>query len=267
MSVASDTITGMALIDERHIGELAVEHGVPEAVADEMTGQLRPCVYLVQHEDLSRKEDARPAARTGGLPELPTGVDWPSGREPLVLTIDCAELPRDVLDFPLPADGQLLIFTDMSYPPDSSAVLHVPTGVPTTEHSATYTVDGQAWETTVHEPRRLYPVTGLTIGPDWSDLPETEKFLDGDPDNEELLDRFEDAVVHGVHGEPRSDWIQLGGYSRPWQMPPDADGLILLAQIQGDAVKYGIYTLNLVVGTREDIAAGRFENLEYEQQY
>ncbi|MFJ6086936.1 DUF1963 domain-containing protein [Streptomyces sp. NPDC092369] len=259
----------MASIDERHIRELAAEHGVPEAVADEMTGQLRPCVYLVRQEDLPAQEaGARPAARTGGLPALPAGVDRPGGGEPLVLTIDCAALPRDVLDFPLPPDGQLLFFTDLSYPPDSSAVLHVPAGVPTTEHPATYTVDGEAGEIReVYEPRTLYPVSGLTLGPDRADLPETQKFLEGDPDNEEILDRFEAAILHGTHGDPRSDWIQLGGYSRPWQMPPDADGRILLAQIQGDAVKYGIYTLNLIAGTREDIAAGRFENLYYDQQY
>ncbi|MEV0909793.1 hypothetical protein [Streptomyces hokutonensis] len=25
-----------------------------------------------------------------------TGLDWPEGREPLVLSVDCAALPRDV---------------------------------------------------------------------------------------------------------------------------------------------------------------------------
>lgn len=42
-----------------------------------------------------------------------------------MLSVDCAALPRDVRDIELPADGHLLFFSDIEYPPDSSAVLHL----------------------------------------------------------------------------------------------------------------------------------------------
>ena len=44
------------------------------------------------------------------------------------------------------------------------------------------------------------------------------------------------------------------------------DGLVLFAQIQGDAIDYGNPFLNLIVGTRADIAAGRYDLLTYDQQ-
>ncbi|WP_328508606.1 hypothetical protein OG981_03455 [Streptomyces mirabilis] len=113
MSVAHDTAAGMTSINERLVHETTAEYGVPEPVAQEFMARLRPCLYLVPHNEgpPSRREDVRSAARTGGLPALPDGVDSPDGRAPLVLSVDCAALPRDVLDIELPADGHLLIFT------------------------------------------------------------------------------------------------------------------------------------------------------------
>lgn len=258
----------MALIDEDHIRELADEHGVPRTVAEEITGRMRPCVHLVPYEELSQKENARPAARTGGLPALPAGVEWPDGGEPLVLTVDCAALPRDVLDFELPPEGHLLLFTHLKYEPESSAVLHVPAGIPTTQRPATHVMGGEACAIEVYEPCTLYPVAGLTFDEDWLIAPETRKFLDDGTGNQERIDHFKDAILDSVADETERDsFIRLGGYSDPWQVPPDGDGLILLARIQGQGVDNSIYPLNLIVGTREDIAARRFENLQYEQQY
>ncbi|MDV9173121.1 hypothetical protein R6V09_23765 [Streptomyces sp. W16] len=51
----------------------------------------------------SQRETARSAARADGLPALPDGVDWPDGSEPLVLSVDRAAPPHDVLDIELPA--------------------------------------------------------------------------------------------------------------------------------------------------------------------
>lgn len=121
MSVAHGTIARMTSIDERLVHETAAECGVPGPVAQEFMARFRPCLYLVPHKEVppSRREDVRSAARTGGLPALPDGVDWPEGRAPLVLSVDCAALPHDVLDIELPADGHLLFFTEIEYPPES----------------------------------------------------------------------------------------------------------------------------------------------------
>ncbi|MFJ3137964.1 hypothetical protein ACIPK5_18940 [Streptomyces sp. NPDC086843] len=60
--------------------------------------------------------------------------------------------------------------------------------------------------------------------------------------------------------------VQLGGGSSPWQSPPDEGDLVLLAQIHGQSIDLNVYTQTLIVGTREDIAARRYEALEFEQQ-
>ncbi|WP_280885946.1 DUF1963 domain-containing protein [Streptomyces sp. LBL] len=258
----------MALIDERLVHEEADEHGVPRAVVQEMMARSRPCLYLVGFENLppDRRESARPAARTGGLPALPDGVDWPEGREPLVLTVDCAALPHHVLDIELPADGHLLFFTDIEYPPESSVVLHVPAGAPATEHSGTYALDGEAMQVRVYEPHTLYPVAGLTLDNDWRRAPQTRAFLAGDGDDD-VLDRFEEAVLETASGGIGSGvCVQIGGFSDPWDMPPDEGDLVLLAQMPGQAIDYNVYTLNLIVGAPEDIAARRYTDLQYDQQ-
>ncbi|SME89469.1 DUF1963 domain-containing protein [Streptomyces sp. Amel2xC10] len=260
----------MTATDERFVHDIADACGVPGGVARELIARSRPCLYLVPYEELppDRRENARPAGRTGGLPALPDGVGWPDGREPLVLTVDCAALPRDVLDIELPADGHLLFFTDIEYPPESSMVLHVPAGAPTTERAPTYTYDGEDMRIRVYEPRTLYALPGLTLDSEsnWTTGPETRAFLEGDG-GEEALDRFEEAVLAAaVGGERPGVGVQLGGFSDPWDMAPDDGDDVLLAQMAGQAVDHGVFTMNLIVGTREDIAAGRYADLRYEQQ-
>ncbi|MFJ4834433.1 DUF1963 domain-containing protein [Streptomyces sp. NPDC088747] len=258
----------MTSIDERLVAETAAEYGVPVPVAQELMAQSRPCLYLVPHNEvpLSRRDVARPAARTGGLPALPDGVEWPEGREPLVLSVDCAALPREFLDIELPVDGHLLFFTDIEYPPDSSAVLHVPAGAHTTERAATYELGGEAVETRVYEPRTLYPLPGLTFDSEWDGGPETRAFLD-DGGDEDALEGFEEAILDkAAGGQHPGVCVQIGGFSDPWDMAPDEGDLVLLAQIAGQAIDYNVFTMNLIVGTREDIAARKFAALQYEQQ-
>ncbi|WP_458248486.1 DUF1963 domain-containing protein [Streptomyces sp. MAI_2237] len=254
---------------EQLVLRTAEAHGLPGPVAQELLAGSRPCLHLVPFGNLTpaQQEGARPAARTGGLPSLPDGVDWPEGREPLLLTVDCAALPHDVLDIELPPDGELLFFVEIEYEPESSAVLHVPAGMPTTERSASYELDGEPEQVTVYQPNVLYPVPGLTTGPDWHDAPAASAFLEGRADQYDILDKFEDAVrdvtaggaSHGVS-------VQLGGFSSPWQSAPDEGDLVLLAQIHGQSIDYNVYTQTLIVGTREDIAERRYEGLEFEQQ-
>ncbi|MEU9780904.1 DUF1963 domain-containing protein [Streptomyces phaeochromogenes] len=273
----------MTSIDETLVLETAAKYGVPGPVAQELMARTRPCLYLVPYEQVpaSRQENVRPAARTGGLPALPDGVDWPEPRNPLVLSVDCAALPHDVLDIKLPADGHLLLFTEIEYPPESSVVLHVPAGAATTECSATYESNesnGEAGEVRVYEPRTLYPVPGLTLDSDGEVGPRTRAFLDdegaddGAEDGandgaEDALDSFEEAVLDMAFGGPRPGvCVQLGGFSDSWDMAPDVGELVLFAQLAGQAIDYNVFTMNLIVGTREDIAARRFAGLEYDQQ-
>ncbi|MFJ2393780.1 DUF1963 domain-containing protein [Streptomyces sp. NPDC087843] len=257
----------MAFINEHILTELAAEHGVPATVARELAGLLRPCVLLVKYEDLPEhgRADLRPAGRTGGLPSLPEGVEWPDGAGPFVLSVDCAALPRDCLDIELPADGALLFFTTFKYEPDDSAVLHVPAGVPTAERPLPEGLDDH--EAAAYEPRPLYALPGLTIDHDWYGSPAAEAFEDGREEDDEVLDCFVEAVVNSVHGGSAPHAVaQIGGFSDQWQEAPDQDGLVLLAQISGNGVDYNLFTLNLLVATREDIAAGRWENLQCVQQ-
>lgn len=256
-------------IVEQLVQRTAEKHGVPGPVAQELFADSRPCLHLVPFESLTpaQQEEARPAARTGGLPSLPDGVDWPEGRDPLLLTVDCATLPHGVLDIELPPDGQLLFFVEIEYEPESSVVLHVPADVPTTQRPASYELDGEPEHVTVYQPNVLYPVPGLTPGPDWRDGPATSAFLEGGADRDDILDRFEDAVRDAAAGgASHGVSIQLGGFSSPWQGAPDEGDLVLLAQIHGQSIDYNVYTQTLIVGTREDIAERRYEALEYEQQ-
>ncbi|WP_234444301.1 DUF1963 domain-containing protein [Streptomyces sp. NRRL F-525] len=262
----------MTAIDEQLLLETAAKHGVPAPVVRELMAHARPCLYLVPYEQVpeSRRETARPAARTGGLPALPDGVNWPDGNEPLALSVDCAALPRDVLDIELPADGHLLLFTEIEYPPESSTVLHIPAGVRTSERPATYQLDGEDVRSRVYEPRTLYPVAGLTFDGEWQGGPQIGAFLDGDGNGDggqDALHSFEEAVLDLAYGGHRPGVrVQIGGFSDPWDMAPDTGELVLFAQLAGQAIDYNVFTMNLIVGTREDIAARRYTGLQYEQQ-
>ncbi|MFE4995575.1 hypothetical protein ACFRH4_30315 [Streptomyces mirabilis] len=49
-------------------------------------------------------------------------------------------------------------------------------------------------------------------------------------------------------------------------MAPDRGDLVLFAQMAGQAIDYNVFTMNLIAGTREDIAAAKYVDLRYEQQ-
>jgi hypothetical protein len=256
-------------IVEELVLRTAEKHGVPVPVAQELLAGSRPCLHLVPFDSLTpaQQHEARPAARTGGLPCLPAGVDWPDGRNPLVLTVDCAALPRTALDIELPSDGSLLFFTEIEYEPESSVVLHIPAGVRTTPRSAAYELNGEPEQVRVYQPGDLYPLPGRSVSPDWRDAPATSAFLDSGADRDDILDDFEAAVRRAATGGASyAVAVQLGGYSTPWQSPPDADGLVLLAQIHGQSIDLDVYTQTLVVGTRQDLAMRRYEALTFEQQ-
>ncbi|MFF3737752.1 DUF1963 domain-containing protein [Streptomyces sp. NPDC002566] len=259
----------MTAIDERLVHDTAQRHGVPNTVAAELLAHSRPCVYLLPLGDLSpaQQKTARPAARTGGLPSLPDDADRHQGMEPLILTVDCAALPHGALDIELPTDGHLLFFSKIEYEPENSSVLHVPAGARTTERPVTYDVDGETAQPTVYEPRTLYPVVGLTLHSDWQDAPACRAFLNAADGNEGVLDMFEETVRElAAGGAQFGVCAQLGGFSAPYDMAPDEGDLVLFAQVAGQVVDPDAYTLNLITGTRQDIAARRYTALTYTQQ-
>ncbi|MEU0675539.1 DUF1963 domain-containing protein [Streptomyces sp. NPDC006172] len=249
----------MTAIHEQLVHDTARQLGVPEGVAAELLAHSRPCVYLLPLEDLSpaQQETARPAARTGGLPSLPDDADWNDGMEPLVLTVDCAALPHDALDIELPTDGHLLVFSKIEYEPENSAVLHVRAGARTTERPAPK----------VYEPQTLYPVVGLTLHDDWQYAPARRAFLNDGDGNEETLEEFEETVLELAAGGAKFGvCAQIGGFSAPYDMAPDEGDLILFAQVAGQAIDPDVFTLNLITGTRHDIAERRYTALTYTQQ-
>lgn len=179
--------------------------------------------------------------------------------------MDCAALPGGWLDIDLPSDGNLLFFTSFRYEPECAAVLHVPAGVPTAERTPPADMDDHE---VPYEPHALCALAGLTIDHDWDCASLTRAFGDSAPHHDGVLEDFVKAVVDSVHNGPAPHAVaQLGGFSDQWQVPPDQDGLVLLAQIAANGVDHSLFTLNLAVGTREDIAARRWEELVWEQQY
>ncbi|MEU3277956.1 hypothetical protein [Streptomyces antibioticus] len=116
-------------------------------------------------------------------------------------------------------------------------------------------------------PAGLAPAAGgRRLENDWRTGPETSAFQHGDG-SEEVLDRFEEAVLTAASGGRRPGvCVRLGGFSDPWDTAPDEGDDMLLAQMAGQAVDHGVFTVNLIVGTREDIVAGRYTYLRYAQR-
>jgi hypothetical protein len=80
----------------------ALERNIPAADVERWMGLVRPCALL------TKDGDGPVVGRFGGPVILPADAEDP--RFPLLATIDCAALPADVTDLPLPSDGHLLLF-------------------------------------------------------------------------------------------------------------------------------------------------------------
>src|SRR3954447_23922051 len=80
----------------------ALARDIPEADVERWMGLVRPCALLTTDGD-------GPVVGTFGGPiMLPADAEKPWF--PLVATIDCAALPPEATDLPLPPDGKLLFF-------------------------------------------------------------------------------------------------------------------------------------------------------------
>ena len=105
----------------------ALERDIPAADVARWLELARPCARL------TGDGDGPVVGRFGGPVLLPADVADP--RFPLYATIDCAALPTDVTDLPLPSDGQLLLFGFPESDDNESSmgdVVYVPVGAAVT---------------------------------------------------------------------------------------------------------------------------------------
>ncbi|AGZ44147.1 DUF1963 domain-containing protein [Actinoplanes friuliensis] len=103
---------------------LEISEPITEAVID----LIRPHIELFRHEGGT-------AGQFGGNPALPDDVPWPVDGEfpgspeepvPFAASINCSQLPLDILDIDLPRDGQLLFFSTLDFDDQLGSIVHVP---------------------------------------------------------------------------------------------------------------------------------------------
>ncbi|GAA3366500.1 DUF1963 domain-containing protein [Streptomyces antimycoticus] len=260
---------------------------LPADLAARWTGLLRPAAHL------------RPAGaadpvvgRLGGLPRLPEGTDWPvwEGHGPLgfVADLDCAALPGEELDIPLPADGRLAFF----YYGDEDDDALVDTADPDTWAGARVLHLPPA---SADAPVRPAP-PGLTPYPE---LPLTVHMAPSAPDfdlpaltaacgEDAFPDAFERAIwdhqsgaAHqiGGHAQAVQGAVEivvahgaLGGRDVSWEDPrldEEAGRWVLLAQFDSDEdadMMWGDCGALYWLIRPDDLAAGRFEEAMFAWQ-
>ncbi|MER6504796.1 DUF1963 domain-containing protein [Streptomyces sp. NPDC001455] len=236
------------------IDALGRKRGIPEAVVEEALRHLRPSISLCEADGSLWQEGVRPAAMAGGLPRLPEGMEWPDSDHPHLATIDCAALPRAVLDIDLPQDGHLVLFSDFD-DFDAPVLLHIPAGTETTEREPR--IVDEDWP--VYEPVPLYPLVVWHID-NWGDIPGALEFTEHNPSGANQIDTFIDDMSHLINGADVAR-IRLGGHTRYFQNPPEKDGVTHFLSVSGD--EFEKTSILAFAGTREDITARRYENLGY----
>lgn len=241
------------------IDDLGRKTGVPAPVVEEILHRLRPSVRLCPDVP-GQDENAPPAARLGGLPRMPEDMAWPR-RQAHIATIDCAALPRGVLDIELPEDGHLLVFADVVDADGSAAVRYVPAGSETVERGPRVTYeDGDSWDVTVYEPTPLHAVVVPSFDDAWESLPLAHEFMERVPSGLNALEDFS-RRLDSFLDTSRFASIRIGGHSRYFQIPPEEDGLTHFLSVFGDPVCGSPFDVALA-GTPEDMAARRYEELQ-----
>jgi hypothetical protein len=143
-------------------------------------------------------------AQLGGDPMLPSDSPEPYGQ--FVGAVDCALLPLNATDLPLPSDGQLLFFADPEVANRGVKpgwVTYVPTGTPVTRRPVEMTLRD------AYEPQQLRTLWHQLSWP--RDVSGYQDQGDGHLDgNDTLLDQLDAAWSHVVGWRP--DWtLQIGG--------------------------------------------------------
>ncbi|WP_328424227.1 hypothetical protein OG470_13500 [Micromonospora sp. NBC_00389] len=108
----------LKILDQVHAE--ALSRDIPADDVERWLGLTRPCALLTQ------EGDGPVVGVVRGPVMLPADAKDPD--YPLIATIDCAAVPADVTDLPLPTDGQLLLF---GWPEEHGwgEVRYVPAGV------------------------------------------------------------------------------------------------------------------------------------------
>lgn len=270
------------------------------ANAETWIGLLRPAFHLRALEPGEER-----VGYLGGDPEMPADLAWPTwdGHGPLcfVAALDCAQVPTQHLDIPLPASGTLLFFyfdglgeSTVAYnDPDSvingTRVLHIPAGTAATVRARP---DGAA------------PYPRLDLGGELiATIPDNENAAliaaYGDPDDPIAYTEYPTTDPNGTgfwealtaFRRDHSPHHRVGGYALPiqGQVEPEAARvlhpaddaqdeaarkqttaeLVLLAQIDSDArtgMGWGDAGRLYWLIRRDDLAAGRFEKATFTWQ-
>lgn len=244
-----------------------------ERVADAISADVRDAIQLI------------PAAAgggrsvLGGVPALPTGMDWPRRLPDRPLTplaaIDCAELPhaaqrRELL----PEDGVLLLFADLFFSVEGDeeelgwgirtpadgwiAVAHVPAGMPTEPLAPPRELLERQAE---NGPGLLDPIpVTARIVPTLRDRWSAPRLLGLDAGEQASYVRLAELVQDAQLGVP-----QLLGHPLPVQGDPRAAGqelLFDLPPVQGFGFETpGLGTLSFVAA-EDDLRAGRWDRVQ-----
>ena len=237
--------------------EAARAKGVPEHAIE-----LALSLALPQAELTGTDEDGGIlVGRYGGLPSLPEGVEWNSGLD-FVASVDCAALPPDACNLPLPRDGHLLFFAARTDPDglalmeNSRSVIHVPAGTPTTERPVP---DDQEYFPALDQ----HPLYARTF-PSLPSSADDAVLL-----HPEISDLYFEHDLEYLDQRSRQ-WevsLYLGGYAYSPQDPPimgsspedEKGGWVLLAQAQLDMPDDPGFTACVFwIIQRDELAAGNF---------
>ncbi|MGC5286923.1 hypothetical protein [Micromonospora sp. DT231] len=253
----------------------ALRRDIPAAEVERWLGLARPSALLMQ------QGDGPVVGVVRGPVLLPADAKNPTF--PLIATIDCAALPADVTDLPLPADGHLLLF---GWPEEDGygQVMYVPAGVAVEErerHPPGFSPDDEECAEVYAEIPEgdLHLTVDISLpyvktipGPPWSPP------LPGDPPFEELTKVWQDvlgdvpggAFSYDGHTTP----LLLGGYGTDcngfnpaWlganrsgnageDGPTDAADWVLLAEFHGG--RQGGASIHWVI-QRADLRERRFD--------
>ena len=178
--------------------------GLPSDDVEQMLRIALPAVYVAENGE------GLVVVQLGGAPLLPQ--DAPEPYAQFVGAIDCALLPPNATDLPLPRDGHLLLFGDPEISGCSHAgagnVVYIPAGTPTTERPV---------EKSCYDPYPPRQLRALWHQPSWPDNDEGGHYQDHEWGDRS--DELPDAWSHAVGWRP--DWtLQIGGHANTHSFNP-----------------------------------------------
>ena len=218
--------------------------GLLEAARDCGIGDVDSIRQLARPAAVLRPNEAGPhsfsRSRIGGVPALPSGIEWPrrDGRSlAFIAQIDLASQPRALADEGLPTDGMLLFFYDAKQstwgfdPKDagSFAVIHIDAPGSATAPQSPSDLPEQARYRSVF----LDPEQTMLLPPSESVLVEDLELGD------EQLDAYQNLLEQTSEDDEWSSRCLLGGYPDQIQGDMTLECAIVAAGLYcGDATAY-----------------------------